>query len=181
MPTDLLTPEAIRAIQVRAETALPGPWHRHDAATTFGVASRSTGYKVILVGYVQNSPLCSPRTNTRRSHTMDFIAAARTDVPALCATALALHERLALADEEIVRLQGYNLELTQRHKGCHAERDELAARVAALEEALRALHDRAESGWDKSPLEMTEALYWIRMDTERALAHARAAEEDEHV
>ena len=70
--TDPMTPERLAEIEARAEAATEGPWEAWD---------RGIGFEVHVDGEALNSEL----RETFRQADAEFIAASRTDVPALVA------------------------------------------------------------------------------------------------
>jgi hypothetical protein len=66
------------AIEARAEAATPGPWYEDDV--TFGTGT------LVIARFDDTVVQCSlPLSHTRSAPNADFIAHARTDIPALVA------------------------------------------------------------------------------------------------
>ena len=85
--TDPMTPERMAEIEARANAATPGPWEAWD---------RGIGFEV----HVNGEELNSEFRETFRQADAEFIAEARTDVPAL----LAEVRRLQAAVERVREL-----------------------------------------------------------------------------
>ena len=94
--TDPMTPERLAEIEARAEAATEGPWEAWD---------RGIGFEV----HVNGEGLNSEFRETFRQADAEFIAAARTDVPAL----LAEVRRLQAAVERVRDRQGVPMTLPE--------------------------------------------------------------------
>lgn len=90
----------LTAIRARADAATPGPWH---IVERFGISA--PGYQ----GYEPNSWACLANVDDgescRGDQDADFIAAARTDVPALCDEVTALRAKLAQSEARVRELE----------------------------------------------------------------------------
>lgn len=94
----MLTSEQLAEIGKRAERAAPGPWHRYESLTSLGVIGGLVGPngEAVWDGYAGTMP---------DRVTLDFIAAARTDIPVLLEHIQALERMLAEAQDEAVALR----------------------------------------------------------------------------
>jgi hypothetical protein len=98
----ILTPEQVRAIRERAEKATPGPW------TADKPPRDNDGWSlaVIIAAVARGQGIYAiPPGGSYPAADQNFIAAARTDVPALCATVEALRGLLGEARSYITPIQ----------------------------------------------------------------------------
>jgi len=128
----MLTPVDLAAIRERAEKATPGPlsvkvWYYH--APTYGSITDAAGDGIALVWH-----------GDRAAADAAFLAAARTDIPALLAHIDAITARVAELEAEVERLTGdlaaQTSDTTEALEALAvemADRDALATRVAELE------------------------------------------------
>ncbi len=128
-----MTTNDIDAIEARANTATPGPWewHGHPFQNV-----TSDGLKTFYSVWVSGKPQLSARGDAvepliGKRETMIFIAAARQDVPELCAEVRELRAALerARALAETWAAMKYNGDLTAAvYHGCA---EELAAALSS--------------------------------------------------
>ena len=132
-----MTPEGMDAIEARAAAATPGPWVLWDDRYAPEWADPGFGYYRVTSSTppVQrfHTDMSLDGTDDDRANRADaaFIAAARTDVPALVAA-------LRAAEVEVERLR------ESSNPSDLAENLRLAAKVARVE----ALCDKANAMWD---------------------------------
>lgn len=84
----MMTPEEREAIRKRCEAATAGPWEWKDVTESFLFGPES-----MWVGEVINRELPEPIENSK--HDVEFIAHARTDIPALLSALDEAEKRIA--------------------------------------------------------------------------------------
>jgi hypothetical protein len=119
---DTLTPEALAEIERRAKQATPGPW-RVEQDWTWEVTAEEGG---IVAKVPQGSPWPNGGLDAR------FIAAARSDVPLLCASLRAAWAERDEAWEEVEDVVAEAREIKDAQDALLAERDALRAEVKRL-------------------------------------------------
>lgn len=121
----MLTAEQLDAIRKRAKRATPGPWRVVEKGNTV----KSVAVTTFAVAWNPQEMICpnmSPKTGNA-----DFIANARTDIPALLAYIAELEQESA--DKERAYNEEYNLrkDIQREKKQLEQERD---AAVIAIKE-----------------------------------------------
>ncbi len=123
-----MTNEEARAAKARAEAATPGPWtHDHPEAWQLHAVNDARGTEVVVGPYEQHRSL-------------EFIAAARTDVPALVDDLLEARAGKALALEAFEK--GHALIAALEHDNALMRRDEadLSRRLSEMAKLARREH-----------------------------------------
>lgn len=159
--------EELKAIEKRAEAATPGPWEitREELDEEFSDEEQEHAFPTTIGPIAHWDHTLSSFTDEHVAQVdadAAFIAASRTDVPALCAEIHALNGRLngfAVAEDDIrVECEAQKGEAAGAavHRAL-AERD---ATIARLEAAIHKVLTRAEMG--DNYVELIRALATLR-------------------
>lgn len=98
-----MTPEQLAKIKARADAATEGPWVEFCGDISQQIPHEETG---VLDVYPGSEDICTHEDGVLRVEDIDFIAHARTDIPALVAEVERLQEEVGRwIDEERVSLE----------------------------------------------------------------------------